>query len=248
MFSQWNDRISSLETIVSQLQTSVLELKEENTRLKEQIAQIPVREEKSVKLLEEEPHVEVFMSVLKIVPERPSGGRGDDQRRKFFTENANSEKYYYMPIGDVPQSPNRNTLVPLGTFLGFLNYNRFEIPITDDQYSNQGAYSTYSMRFSNAPYNSGREIHMKTNPIVYTDKPPAPESTPLHYYDYIQLTHPQWFDDDGKPKNIYPFPLGFGDGINGAGTQSVGPYVETKQSINSRNGAANFIAKKTILK
>ena len=56
MFSQQNDRISSLETIVSQLQTSVLELKEENTRLKENIALIPTApEEKSVKILEEEP-------------------------------------------------------------------------------------------------------------------------------------------------------------------------------------------------
>ena len=130
------------------------------------------------------------MSVLKIVPERPSGGRGDDQRRKFFTENANSEKYYYMAVGDVPQAVNRNTLVPLGTFLGFLNYNRFGIPITDNQYSNQGAHSTYSMRFSNAPYNSecGAIFMNEVKPIVYTDEPPAPKSTPLRYYDYIQLT------------------------------------------------------------
>ena len=169
MFSQWNDRISSLETIVSQLQTSVLELKEENTRLKEQIAQIPVREE--------EPPVEVFMSGLKRVPNRPSWGRGDDERRKFFTENANSEKYYYMEGGDFPYARNRNTLVPLGTFLGFLNYNRFEMPITDNQYSNQGAHSTYSMRFSNAPYNSecGAIFMNEVKPIVYTHEPPAPK-------------------------------------------------------------------------
>jgi len=56
MFSQWNDRISSLETIVSQLQTSILELKEENTRLKEQFAQMPTApEDKDVKSLEEAP-------------------------------------------------------------------------------------------------------------------------------------------------------------------------------------------------
>jgi len=236
MFSQWNDRISSLETIVSQLQTSVLELKEENTRLKEQM---PVREE--------EPPVEVFMSVLKRVPNRPSWGRGDDELRKFFTENANSEKYYYMPVGDVPQDRHRNTLVPLGTFLGFRNHDYRGVPIPDDQYNSN---CDYWMRFSNYPYNERDGhggIHMQTEPIVYTDEPPAPESTQLHYYDYIQLTTPEWFDEDGKPKQDYPFPLAFGDGVTCAGVQIV-PYVETKQSINSRNGAANFIAKKTILK
>ena len=40
MFSQWNDRISSLEDNVAMLHSSILELKEENTRLKDQIAQM----------------------------------------------------------------------------------------------------------------------------------------------------------------------------------------------------------------
>jgi hypothetical protein len=243
MFSQWNDRISSLETIVSQLQTSILELKDENTRLKEQFAQIPTApEDKDVKSLEEEPPVEVFMSVLKRVPEKPA------EQRNFFTENANSEKYYYMAFGYRPQGRNSNTLVPLGTFLGFLNYNCRGCDIPDDQYQYSKDQNHYCMRFSNALYNS---IHMdvnSTNPIVYTDEPPAPESTPLHYYDYIQLTTPEWFDEHGKPKQDYPFPHCFGDGINGEGGQSVGPYFETEQLRNSRNGAANFIAKKTILK
>ena len=51
MFSQWNDRISSLEDNVAMLHSSILELKEENTRLKDQIAQMhtyPVREDKVV--------------------------------------------------------------------------------------------------------------------------------------------------------------------------------------------------------
>ena len=141
-------------------------------------------------------------AVFKRVPSRAKWGP-NDVRRKFFTENANSEKYYYMPIGDVPQHPHRKTLVPLGTFLGFLNY-RGQVITSDDQYYNDD-YHSYWMRFSNYPYNStehwtgtiGRDI----NPLVYTEEPPAPESIPLNYYDYML----------------------------------------------SRYGAANFIAKKTIL-
>ena len=87
MFSQWNDRISSLETIVSQLQTSILELKEENTRMKEQIAQIPVREEKNVKLLEEEPPVEVF-----IAPGRRSK-QADELRKQTDELRKQAHKY-----------------------------------------------------------------------------------------------------------------------------------------------------------
>ena len=248
MFSQWNDRISSLEDNVAMLHSSILELKEENTRLKDQIAQMhtyPVREDKVVK---EEPPVEVFMSVLKRVPNRPLWGRGDDELRKFFTENANSEKYYYMPVGDVFQDRHRNTLVPLGTFLGFLNY-RGQVPTSDDQYYNSDNYS-YFMRFSNYPYNSTENcngpIGMDINPLVYTEEPPSPESIPLHYYDYIQLTTPEWFDEDGKPKQDYPFPLAFGDGVTCPGVQ-INPYRETDQLRQSRHGAANFIAKKTIL-
>ena len=73
--------------------------------------------------------------------------------------------------------------MPLGTFLGFLNY-RGQVITSDDQYYNDD-YHSYWMRFSNYPYNStehwtgtiGRDI----NPLVYTEEPPAPESIPLNY-------------------------------------------------------------------
>ncbi len=55
------------------------------------------------------------MNILKRVP-KANRDSGIDNRRQFFIDNANSEKYYYMPIGDIPQHPHRNTLVPLGTF------------------------------------------------------------------------------------------------------------------------------------
>jgi hypothetical protein len=319
MFSQFNDRLSSLEDIVTSLHANILEIKEENTKLKSQIASLlpkPLKDEPTVESFmfkpafenpaedepaiaskpaavapecfmfkpafenpaedepaiaskpaavapecfmfkpafentaEDEPAIaskpptEVFMSVLKRVPDKtPYSG---DERRDFFTENAISTKYYYMPIGDVPQHPNRNTLVPLGTFLGFLNY-RGLVPIEGNLYHSG---LDYYMRFSNYPYNATDRvmgvIHMSTGPLLYTDEPPAAESPPLHYYDYIQLTCPFAFDENGRPNPLYAemFPTAFGDGVTGWGVQMVN-YHETEQLRNSRLGAANFIAKKT---
>jgi hypothetical protein len=182
------------------------------------------------------------MSILKRVPSKSWNG---DARRQFFIENANSEKYYYMPIGDVPQHPRRNTLVPLGTFLGFINY-RGQVPIEDDAYSLSDSTSYY-MRFSNYPYNATDRVMgavgMDVNPLVYTDNPPAAGSVPLHYYDYIQMNNPQAFDDNGRPTYDQRFPVIFGDGENGWGVQSLrqGLYPQLEQS---RHGAANFVAKR----
>ena len=188
------------------------------------------------------------MSVLKRVPNKSSSG--PDNRRQFFIDNANSEKYYYMPVGDVPQNPNRNTLVPLGTFLGFINFNG-QMTIPDDQfpiYNNGHNQFTYRMRFSNPPYNAENEhgaVGMDTNPLVYTDYPPPAGSVPLHYYDYVQMANgTQAFDENGRPMNNEHFPIIFGDGENGWGVQTLRPpgYV-TEQSRNSTFGAANFVAK-----
>ena len=185
-----------------------------------------------------------IMSVLKRVPKKSWTG---DMRRQFFIDNANSEKYYYMPVGDVPQHPNRNTLVPLGTFLGFINL-RGQVPVLDDKYYNNDNYS-YFMRFSNYPYNSTENwngpIGMDINPLVYTDEPPAAGSVPLHYYDYVQMANgTQAFDENGRPMNNEQFPIIFGDGENGWGGQTFRPpgYV-TEQTRNSTFGAANFVAK-----
>ena len=184
------------------------------------------------------------MSILKRVPNRVHGGYGVDARRQFFIENANSEKYYYMPVGDVPQNPNRNTLVPLGTFLGFINL-RGQVPIEDNAYHSG---LDYYMRFSNPPYNAENghgAVGMDTNPLVYTDYPPAAGSVPLHYYDYIQLNNPQAFDENGRPTYGEQFPTAFGDGENGWGVQSLRPPgYEYPQLQQSRNGAANFVAKR----
>ena len=40
MFSQFNDRLSSLEDVVSRLQASMVELETENTKLKEHLAKL----------------------------------------------------------------------------------------------------------------------------------------------------------------------------------------------------------------
>jgi hypothetical protein len=107
-----------------------------------------------------------------------------DKRRQFFIENANSQKYYYMPIGDIPQHPYRNTLVPLGTFLGFDDYRPApggygKIPITDT--------NKYYMRFSNPPYNSETgHIGMNIDPLVYTENHSIDGSNLLTYQDYIE--------------------------------------------------------------
>jgi len=181
------------------------------------------------------------MSILKRVPDKTTYSH-IDARRQFFIDNANSEKYYYMPVGDNQGDRNRNTLVPLGTFLGFFNIDRI-VPISGDEISNQ---TNYSMRFSNPPYNSESghgPIHMSVHPLVYTDHPPAAGSVPLHYYDYIQMNNPEAFDENGRPTYDERFPTAFGDGVTGWGTQMVIPH-ETEQLRNSRNGAANFVAKR----
>jgi len=104
------------------------------------------------------------------------------------------------------------------------------------------------MRFSNYPYNltdRNGPIGMDTNPLVYTDQPPAAGSVPLHYYDYIQLNSPGLFDENGQPMNTEHFPIAFGDGENGLGVQTLRPPgYETEQLRNSRIGAQNFVAKK----
>lgn len=182
------------------------------------------------------------MSVLKRVPEKTTYSH-IDARRQFFIDNANSEKYYYMPVGDNQGDRNRNTLVPLGTFLGFFSLDR-QIPIRDDEITNQ---TNYGMRFSNPPFNgeSMGAVGMNTNPLVYTDHPPAAGSVPLHYYDYIQLSNPQIFDENGRPTPNIDFPTAFGDGENGHGVQTFRPPgYETEQLRNSRLGAQNFVAKK----
>ena len=188
------------------------------------------------------------MSVLKRVPNR---GYGVDAQRQFFIENANSNKYYYMPVGDVPQNPNRNTLVPLGTFLGFINFNG-QMTMPDDQfpiYNNGHNQFTYRMRFSNPPYNAAdgmSAVGMGADPLVYTDEPPAAGSVPLHYYDYVQMSNgTQSFDENGRPMNNEHFPTAFGDGENGWGVQSLRPPgSEYPQLQQSRLGAANFVAKR----
>ena len=165
------------------------------------------------------------MSVLKRVP-KATRNSGIDNRLQFFIDNANSEKYYYMPVGDVPQHPNRNTLVPLGTFLGFFSFTR-HIPINGNEIS---IHDSYGIRFSIPPYNAAdgmSAVGMGADPLVYTDKPPAAGSVPLHYYDYVQMANgTQAFDE------------------NGWGVQTFRPpgYV-TEQSRNSTFGAANFVAK-----
>lgn len=139
---------------------------------------------------------------LKRVPKKSWMG---DNRRTFFIENANSQKYYYMPIGDFPQHPHRNTLVPLGTFLGFINY-RGQVPIPDDQYTNSDNFR-YLMRFSNPPFNNGDgtpgAIDMGVNPLVYTDTPPVAGSIPLTYRDYIREFYPEQLTEGGKKIKKY---------------------------------------------
>jgi hypothetical protein len=179
------------------------------------------------------------MSILKMVPSKSWSG---DNRRQFFIDNANSEKYYYMPVGDIQNNPHRNTLVPLGTFLGFVNY-RGQIEVPDNQ-----NYDRYVMRFSNSPYNAENgngAVGMDTHPLVYTEQPPAAGSVPLHYYDYVQLSNPQIFDENGRPTNNEQFSTIFGDGENGWGVQTLRPPgYETEQLRNSRIGAQNFVAKR----
>jgi hypothetical protein len=184
------------------------------------------------------------MSILKRVPKYKSSWDGFNARPQFFMDNANSEKYYYMPVGDNEGDRNRNTLVPLGTFLGFISFDR-DIPINGDEITNQ---TNYGMRFSNPPYNNGSQngaVHMSTEPLVYTDHPPGAGSVPLHYYDYVQMNSPEAFDENGRPKPDAALPGAFGDGENGNGGRTFRPPgYETEQLRNSRLGAQNFVAKK----
>jgi hypothetical protein len=269
MFSQFNDRLSSLEDIVTSLHANILEIKEENTKLKSQIASLlpkPLEDEPTVESFmfkpafenpaedepaiaskpaavapepfmfkpafenpaEDEPAIaskpptEVFMSVLKRVPH---------DKRKFFDENIKSTKYYYRVVGNTQYDPNRNTLVPLGTILELI-VDRYNAINDKCRFSCQHQYEP--------PFPIGYAE------FVYTDEPPGEESAPLHYYDYIQLTCPSAFDENGRPNPLYAemFPTAFGDGVTGWGVQMVN-YHETEQLRNSRLGAANFIAKKT---
>lgn len=125
------------------------------------------------------------MNILKRVP------TNTNKRKVFFIDDANSEKYYYMPIGDVPHDPNRNTLVPLGTFLGFFNPHSWDHAMTE-----------YYIRFSNPPYDKENKygpIHMNVHPLVYTDLPPAAGSVPLDYGDYNKLSNEELINP--RPRN-----------------------------------------------
>jgi hypothetical protein len=181
--------------------------------------------------------------MLKRVPTKSWTG---DARRQFFIENANSEKYYYQAIGNEQHNPHRNTLVPLGKFLGFVNYNRKQV-IQDSEYFNNNNFS-YVMRFSNPPYNAENgsgAIDMMADTLLYTDEPPAAGSVPLHYYDYIQMDYPTLFDENGRPIDSEVFPVFFGDGESGGLTRVFRPPgYETEQLRNSRLGAQNFVAKR----
>jgi len=158
------------------------------------------------------------MNILKRVP-KANRDSGIDNRRQFFIDNANSEKYYYMPIGDIPQHPHRNTLVPLGTFLGFINF-RGQVPVLDNEYYNNDNYS-YFMRFSNSPYNAEDghgTVGMDTNPLVYTDEPPVAGSVPLTYRDYLEQFRP------GQLAEMAQQNIGIisGDGVTGFGVSVTG--------------------------
>ena len=164
-----------------------------------------------------EMHGEIDNDQLKRVPKRNTT---TDVRRQFFIDNANSKKYYYMPIDDVPQHPHRNTLVPLGTFLGFINL-RGQVPVLDDQYYNNDNHS-YFMRFSNYPYNSTENwngpIGMDIHTLVYTDEPPVAGSVPLTYMDYLEQFHP------GRLAEMAQQNIGIisGDGVTGFGVSITG--------------------------
>jgi hypothetical protein len=104
----------------------------------------------------------IYMSILKKVPifNIKSPSFDDDPRHDFFTENLNSEKYYYMTV--------RNTLVPLGTFIQFQ-----ELP-------NNNNSIRYGLKFSIKTVFCGETL-------VYTDYPPAAASVPLTYTDYENI-------------------------------------------------------------
>jgi len=189
------------------------------------------------------------MSILKSVPKRSSIARngGLDERRQFFIDNANSTNYYYMPIGDVPQHPHRNTLVPLGTFLGFINYNG-QVPIEDNKYANNNPNHSYLMRFSNYPYNSTGPIGMEKNPLVYTDYPPdngsavgsaqrlvasRRKAVPPTYTNYLEQFSPGTLADSIREGR----PLMSGDGITGWGVSLTKGGKKTMQK--SKNKKTN---------
>ena len=106
-------------------------------------------------------------SILKKVPKYNYSQHAEtEERHLFFSENLNSEKYYYMTVG--------NTLVPLGTFIRFE-----ELP------KNMNSIR-YGLMFSIPPYNSGIGVGCGEN-LVYTDYPPAAGSVPLTYTDYKNM-------------------------------------------------------------
>jgi hypothetical protein len=107
------------------------------------------------------------MSILKKVPQFNYSQHAETElRHLFFTENLNSEKYYYMNVG--------NTLVPLGTFIRIQDLQKVHDNIR------------YGLMFSIPPYDSGIGVGMGEN-LVYTDYPPAAGSVPLTYTDYKNI-------------------------------------------------------------
>jgi hypothetical protein len=138
---------------------------------------------------------------LKRVPKKSWTG---DKRRPFFIENANSQKYYYMPIGDFHQHPHRNTLVPLGTFLGFIDYRPAPGGYGRIQVMDGSNWTEYYMRFSNPPFNTADgAISMETHPLVYTETSPVAGSIPLTYKDYIREFYPEQLTEGGKKTKKY---------------------------------------------
>ena len=107
------------------------------------------------------------MSILKKVPKFNYSQHAEtEDRHRFFTENLNSENYYYMNVG--------NTLVPLGTFIRFQ-----ELPKVHENIR-------YGLMFSIPPHDSGIGVGMGED-LVYTDNPPAAGSVPLTYTDYKKI-------------------------------------------------------------
>jgi hypothetical protein len=164
------------------------------------------------------------MSNLKRVPK--------GNRISFFEENRNTDKYYYTAIGDAPQHPFRNTLIPLGTFVGFsIDYNAFS--------------GLTKLTFSDAPFQFANGISIETDPLLYTDELPAVGSVPLHYYDYATMDIPaEHFPNGRMPVDHHLTYLGFGDGENGMGVQSLRPPgSEYPLLTQSRLGAQNWVKK-----
>lgn len=252
MFSQFDQRLAALEEqhkdVVSRLQEShfqvsclrgeILELREENAKL---------RNGGDAMALLEDRYIEEFVSILKHVPKNS---------RDFFS--VKSQKYYYRVIGDVPNSRYRNTLVPLGTFVGFVWFNHLgqqfhSKPVCGQQYCRKNCFCfSEHILFSLYPTpvlhpmenaeTTGLCFSNEDLVLVFTDEPPALDSAPLHYYDYIQLINPDAFDGNGQPKfETGCFDLKFGDGVTIMGDK----VSMSEQFKNSVIQSSNFVAKKS---